>query len=468
MIPPLAVVFIIKLILQVIYLLDERFLELGVKIPEVLLPQKEIDLYKWAVVACDQYTSEPDYWDKVARLVGDAPSTLNLVFPEVYLGKGAEPERISRIHQNMFRYLQNKILYSCKAGFIYLQRQTSHTPCRQGLIMAIDLERYDYHQGSKSLIRATEGTVLERIPPRVKIREGAPLELPHIMVLIDDPDCRVIEPLALQTGVFECLYDTELMMDGGHIRGYLVQDEPVLEKIYQSLADLVEPSRFNRKYGVDNEPAFLFAAGDGNHSLATAKAVWEKIKLQPGVDLVNHPARYALVEVVNIHDPGLRFEPIHRVLFKTSSKELFTAMQAYFGAEQFTLKKLAGRQSMEERLNIDGQKDENQRQIGFVNDEGYGLLTIANPPSDLEVGALQSFLDDWQTQHPETEIDYIHGSEVVHKLGSKPGNIGFFLPALPKSALFKTVIRDGVLPRKSFSMGEAEEKRFYLECRRIG
>ena len=454
--------------LQVIYLLNEGFLKLGVKIPEVLLPQKEIDLYKWAVVACDQYTAEPDYWEQVAQLVGDAPSTLNLVFPEVYLGKGAETERIKRIHQNMLQYLNNEVVYSCGAGLIYLQRQTSQAACRQGLIIAVDLERYDYHRGSKSLIRATEGTVLERIPPRVKIREGARLEMPHIMVLIDDPDCRVIEPLASQTGDFQCLYETELMMNGGSIRGYLLQDEPVLEKIYHSLADLVEPGCFNRKYGVNDEPPFLFAVGDGNHSLATAKAVWENIKRQPGVDLVNHPARYALVEVVNIHDPGLRFEPIHRVLFKVSARELFEAMGAYFGAEQFTLEKFADLREMEDRLNTDRAKDENRCRIGFVNEEGYGMLTITNPQSDLEVGAVQSFLDEWLTQYPETEIDYIHGSEVVRKLGSKPGNIGFFLPALPKSALFKTVIRDGVLPRKSFSMGEAEEKRFYLECRRIG
>ncbi len=449
-------------------MLNEDFLKLGIKIPEVLLPKQEVDLFKWSVVACDQYTSEPDYWEEVARLVGDSPSTLNLVFPEVYLGKGAEMERINRIHQNMIEYLMNKVVYSCGAGFIYLQRQTSHAPCRKGLVTAVDLDRYDYHHGSKSLIRATEGTVLERIPPRVKIREGAQLESPHIMILIDDPDCRVIEPLALQTGNFESLYDTELMMDGGHIQGFLVRDEPVLEKIYQGFAALAEPSQFNRRYNVENEPAFLFAVGDGNHSLATAKVVWEKLKRQPGIDLVNHPARYALVEVVNIHDPGLQFEPIHRVLFKVLAKELFEAMEDYFGAEQFTLERLADRQTMEARLKRDERGNGSRLQVGFVDDEGYGMATISNPQFDLEVGALQSFLDEWLTKHSEAELDYIHGAEVVHKLGSKHGNIGFFLPALAKSLLFKTVIRDGALPRKSFSMGEAEEKRFYLECRKIG
>lgn len=449
-------------------MLDERFLKLGVKIPEVLLPAKGIDLFKWSVVACDQYTSEPDYWEEVARLVGDVPSTLNLVFPEVYLGKGAEKERIDRIHQQMIQYLKAEILYSCGPGFIYLERQTSHAPCRRGLIIAVDLERYDYHHGSKNLIRATEGTVLERIPPRVEIRKGAPLELPHIMLLIDDPECRVIEPLSLQTDRFKRLYDTELMMGGGHIKGYLVNEEPVLEGIYRGLANLAEPESFNYKYGVVKEPILLFAAGDGNHSLATAKAVWEKMKLEAGIDPNNHPARFALVEVVNIHDPGLQFEPIHRVLFKVSSRELFEEMKHYFGAEQFTLTRFPQRQAMEEQLKRDEHINENRHQIGFVNDEGYGIATISNPKFDLEVGSLQAFLDEWLIKHSEAGIDYIHGTEVVQKLGSRHGNIGFFLPALDKSLLFKTVIRDGVLPRKSFSMGEAEEKRFYLECRRIG
>jgi hypothetical protein len=459
-------VYLKKLVHRVIYLLNDYFLKLGVKVPEVLLPNSEVDLYKWAVVACDQYTSEPDYWREVARLVGEAPSTLNLVFPEVYLGKGSETERINRIHQNMIQYLKDEILHSCGAGFIYLERRTSHAPCRKGLIMAFDLECYDYYSGSKSLIRATEGTVLERLPPRVKIREGALLEMPHIMILIDDPDCRVIEPLALQTGDFKCLYETGLMMNGGYIRGFLVREEAVLEKIHQGLADLAEPNRFNQKYGVHDEPVFLFAVGDGNHSLATAKAVWEKIKAKPGIDPINHPARYALAEVVNIHDPGLQFEPIHRLLFNVTSGELFEAMKSFFGAEQFALESFANRQAMDERLK-NAYKDKSRRRIGFVNEEGYGVLTITDPQFDLEVDALQSFLDKWLSEHSETEIDYIHGAEAVQKIGSQHGNIGFFLPALAKNLLFKTVIRDGALPRKSFSMGEAEEKRFYLECRRI-
>lgn len=449
-------------------MLSERFLKLGVKIPEVLLPKKGIDPFKWSVVACDQYTSEPDYWEQVTRIVGEAPSTLNLVFPEVYLGKGTEAERITRIHQEMQRYLEQEIVNSCGAGFVYLERQTSHAVSRKGLIMALDLECYDYHQRTKTLIRATEGTVLERIPPRVKIREGAPLELPHIMVLIDDPDCRVIEPLAVQTGQFERLYDTDLMMGGGHIRGYFVKEERVLEGICQGLASLAEPIRFNQKYGVTDEPALLFAVGDGNHSLATAKAVWEKIKRQSQADLINHPARYALVEVVNIHDPGLQFEPIHRVLFNISSSELLEAMKAYYGEQQFSFETFADHSGMEAKLKEGQSQEGNQHRIGFVNGEGYGIFTIANPKSDLEVGTLQSFLDEWMIKHSETKVDYIHGEDVVRKLGSQKGNIGFFLPRLAKKALFKTVIRDGVLPRKSFSMGEAEEKRFYLECRRIG
>lgn len=448
-------------------MLNECFLKLGIQIPEVLLPQKGSDLFRWAVVACDQYTSEPDYWEQVTKIVGDNPSTLNLVFPEVYLGKGAEIERISAIHREMKRYLEQNVICSHGTGFVYLERQTSHALCRRGLIIAVDLERYDYNRGSETLIRATEGTVLERIPPRVKIREGAPLELPHIMLLIDDPECRVIEPLACQTDKLELLYDTELMMEGGHNKGYLVRDERVLEDIYQSLANLADPNRFNEKYSVSNQPVLLFAVGDGNHSLATAKAVWEKMKQESHIDLSNHPARYALVEVVNIHDPGLKFEPIHRVLFKVSSADLFGAMQAYFGKTDFKLEKFADRTGMAAQLSNGQNRTENRHVIGFVNEEGYGVISITNPKSNLEVGTLQSFLDQWLEQHPDVVIDYIHGNEVVQKLGSKHGNIGFFLPVMAKSALFKTVIRDGVLPRKSFSMGEAEEKRFYLECRRI-
>lgn len=447
--------------------MNERFVKLGIKIPEVLLPQKEIDLFKWAVVACDQYTSEPDYWQRVAQVVGDAPSTFNLIFPEVYLGKGAEAERIARIHREMDRYLEQKVIGSPGAGFVYLERRTSHVKCRKGLIMAIDLERYDYNPGSKTLIRATEGTVLERIPPRVKIREGALLELPHILVLIDDPDCRVIEPLELEKEKFEQLYDTELMMNGGHVQGYLIRDGRILEEIYQGLVNLIEPARFNQKYQTTCEPVLLFAVGDGNHSLATAKAVWEKTKQHSRVDLDKHPARYALVEVVNIHDPGLQFEPIHRVLFNVAAEDLFEAMGVYFGEGQFNLERSADWGAIEAQLAKGSNRTENRHRIGFVDQEGYGVITIANPKSDLEVGTFQSFMDEWLAQHSEAEIDYIHGADVVRKLGSKPGNIGFFLPTLQKSALFKTVVHDGVLPRKSFSMGEAEEKRFYLECRRI-
>ena len=446
-------------------MLNERFLKLGVKIPEIFLPGEGIDLYKWAVVACDQYTSQPDYWEKVAQVVGDAPSTLNLVFPEVYLGKGEEDGRIERIHREMNRYLEQKIISPLGDGFVYLERQTSHGQSRKGLIIAIDLERYDYNPGAKTLIRATEGTVLERIPPRVKIREGAPLELPHVMILIDDPDCRVIGPLAKQTGRFKRLYDTELMLGGGRIQGYFIQEESVLEGIYQGFADLADTDRFNSKYEVTNEPELLFAVGDGNHSLATAKAVWEKMKQQPGVDLNSHPARYALAEVVNIHDPGLQFEPIHRVLFQVSSEELFEAMQIFHGKERFNLERFGHREEMESQLGKG--EDENRHKIGFVNDESFGMITISNPEFGLEAGTLQVFLDEWLTKHPDTEIDYIHGAEVVQKIGSKQGNIGFFLPVLAKNLLFKTVIHDGALPRKSFSMGEAEDKRFYLECRKI-
>ena len=257
-----------------------KFKKIGVHLPTIMLPAKSVDLYKWAVVACDQYTSQPEYWEEVAALVGDAPSTLHMIFPEVYLGKDAEKERIENIIKSMKKYINEGILESQKPGFIYLDRKTSHTSSRTGLMIALDLEHYDYNRGSQTLIRATEGTVLERIPPRVRIRENAIMELPHIMVLIDDPGKTVIEPLENKLEQFKMVYDTDLMMDGGHVTGYKIDNESVINEIVNALEKLSDEGLFMAKYnvGTDKKP-LLFAVGDGNHSLATAKACWEKLKI---------------------------------------------------------------------------------------------------------------------------------------------------------------------------------------------
>jgi hypothetical protein len=328
-------------------------------------------------------------------------------------------------------------------------------------MMALDLEQYDFSKGSQSLIRATEGTILDRLPPRIRIREGAPLEVPHILVLIDDPDRTVIEPLLEAPAGLRMLYDTDLMMGSGHLRGSLVVEPAQEARIVQALKQLADPRRFQEHYDVgEDQGLLLFAAGDGNHSLATAKSIWEKIKPQVGLD---HPARYALVEVENVHDEGLAFEPIHRVLFGIRT-EWKAALESYFG-EKLSYAPSTSPQEMIAAVNRQAGPGQS---FGVVTSQGAGVVTIQEPSSNLPVGTLQAFLDAWLKQGGADHIDYVHGDEVVCQLGGQAANLGFYLPAMNKGDLFKTVILDGSLPRKTFSMGEAHEKRFYMESRKIG
>ena len=433
--------------------------EIGVQVADVLLPKKGIDLRKWATIACDQFTSQPEYWEQVAREVGDAPSTLNLILPEVYLGKPEEMERIQTAQKTMRRYLDDGI-FEVYSGLIYVER-TVMGKTRHGLILALDLEKYDYSPGSQSLIRATEGTILERIPPRMRIREGAALELPHILVLIDDPHRTVIEPISQHANALIPLYDFELMQGSGHLKGALITDLNLEKQIIKSLEHLAAPQVFYPKYGVGNEKGvLLFAVGDGNHSLATAKACWEKLKPCVGM---HHPARYALVEIENLHDPGLVFEPIHRVLFGIKQSPV-SALAHYFGETGVTIADCPNAEAME---NMVKNQSSNDQMIGIVSPQGFATAAIHKPTSNLPVGSLQAFLDDWLKQGGAEKIDYVHGEEALYHLSRQEGNCGFYLPAMDKNELFKTVILDGVLPRKTFSMGEAIEKRFYVEARKI-
>ncbi len=436
----------------------KNYAHIGIQIPEILLPREGIDLTKWAVIACDQFTSEPEYWSKVEEIVGGAPSTLNLVLPEVYLEEPDVPQRVQKIQQTMRAYLEQGI-FTSREGFIYVER-TVDGKTRKGILLALDLEKYDYNKGASSLIRATEGTILERLPPRMKIREGAPLELPHILVLIDDPEGTVIEPLTAHKADLTPLYDFDLMLGSGHLSGYAVED-PALERgVVAALENLARPEIFTAKYGIPaDSPVLLFAMGDGNHSLATAKAIWEKIKGQVGME---HPARYALVEIENVHDTGLLFEPIHRVLFGLQS-DIFAEMQTYYGGN-YAYRPAANREEMEARIRAGA---DGKHIIGVVTAQGFGSLEISDPASNLPVGTLQAFLDEFLKVGGAQKIDYVHGGDTVARLGAQEGNIGFFLPGMDKSDLFKTVILDGALPRKTFSMGEAHEKRFYMEARRI-
>ena len=434
--------------------------DLGIQIPQVYLPKKGTDLTKWAVIACDQFTSQPEYWNEVEKIVAGAPSTLNLTFPEVYLEKPGGEERIKNIQTTMRRYMEDGILQP-HDGLVYVER-TVDGKTRKGIVLCLDLEAYDYNKGSSSLIRATEGTIVDRLPPRMKIREGASFELPHILVLIDDPKRTVIEPLGAAKSSLEQLYDFDLMFDSGHLSGYAVNDE-FENKVIDALRGLAKPETFAEKYGIDkDQPVLLFAMGDGNHSLATAKAIWEKLKPQVGMD---HPARYALVEIENVHDEGLEFEPIHRVLFGLK-KDLFAELEKTFGAN-LTYKPVASAEEMIKA--VDGARGEKQV-IGLVGGGGsreFGLIEVASPSSNLPVGTIQAFLDVFLKNGGAEKIDYVHGEDVTVKLGSQPNNAGFYLPGMSKSDLFKTVILDGALPRKTFSMGEAHEKRFYMEARKI-
>lgn len=431
---------------------------IGIQIPDILLPKPGVDLQKWAVIACDQFTSEPEYWQQVAELVGDSPSTLHMILPEVFLGTEEETRRIQSTQQTMHRYLSEG-LFERREGFILVER-TAGGKTRHGIMLALDLEQYDFNKGSQSLIRATEGTILERLPPRIRIRQGAPLELPHIIVLIDDPQGTVIEPLVEKKHQLGKLYDFELMLGSGHLTGYLVNDPELEKRVVQGFERLTDPQHFAEKYNISpSENVLLFAVGDGNHSLATAKSIWEQIKSQVGMD---HPARYALVEIENVHDRGLEFEPIHRVLFNVKS-DLQAALKAHFG-DRYRFVHCNSVAEMTEKVE---QTAGSEHVFGIITSQGAGIAYVNHPATNLPVGTLQSFLDEWLKQGGAEKIDYVHGEETTVRLGSQPGNAGFYLPAMPKSDLFKTVVLDGALPRKTFSMGEAREKRFYMECRKI-
>ncbi|MFA6308302.1 MAG: DUF1015 domain-containing protein [Clostridia bacterium] len=438
--------------------------ELGVEIPKIMLPNKTVNMEKWSVVACDQYTSQPEYWSAVANFVGNSSSTLKMILPEIYLGDNND-SRIENINRTMKQYIDGNVLVSQDSGFILVERKTSNCPSRKGLILALDLEKYDYSEDSQTLIRATEGTVLDRLPPRVKIRENALLEIPHITILIDDPGKTVIEPLFKKVSTFEKLYDFDLMMEGGHIRGYLVDDIESVSSVFGALDKLIDKDVFKSRYGAgEDKEILLFAVGDGNHSLAAAKVCWENIKKTlSDCEKSEHPARYALVEVQNIHDDFLNFEPIFRVAFNIDEKDMLNALEDFFKNKPV----LYSEKSSVEDAAAELRKDKNIHVISFVMCERYGIIVNNNPKSTLEVASLQAFLDEYQKSHTDIEIDYIHGRDVLESLGEKKGNIGFYTLPLDKKDLFKTIIKDGILPRKTFSMGEASEKRFYLECRQI-
>lgn len=409
----------------------------------ILLP-KNTDMTKWSVVACDQYTSEPEYWNDVEKIVGDAPSTLKLTLPEIYLEDENVSKRIAKINSNMKALLDEDFFNEYKDSMIYLERTQSDGKIREGLIGVVDLEAYSYEKGAETPIRATEKTVIERIPPRVKIRENAPLELPHIMILIDDDKKQIIENLKNKVSEDDIVYDFDLMKNGGHVKGYLLNEE-TMDEVDKGLKELAEKEVFAKKYDVNNKEVLLFAMGDGNHSLATAKACYEKLKeTMSEEEYLNNPARYALVELVNLHSPALEFEAINRVIFNTNPEKLLNNLKEYY------------------QINKDGNGQEIEVITNDVDEKWY----IENPKSNIAVGSIQIFLDEY-LKNNEGKIDYIHGEETTKNLAKQSGNVGFIFEAMPKNELFKTVILDGSLPRKTFSMGHSYDKRYYLESRKI-
>ena len=550
----------------------------GLKPDDIYLPAEGIDLRRWAVVACDQYTSQPEYWRRVEAYVGAHPSTLHIVQPEIDLERAGA--RIPAIHRAMREYLSNGTLVRAVRNGFTLTERTTASGARLGLVAAVDLEEYDFTPGSGAMVRATEGTIRERIPPRLRIREGAPLECPHVMLLLDDPARTVIEPLHARLRETAPLCDFELMENGGRLRVWGVEGN-ALAPVSDALSALWERS-----------DGFLYAVGDGNHSLATAKARWDALKpaLSPG-EAQTHPARYALAEIVNLHSPALAFEPIHRVLFGADMEDLVSAYRAHLASRGMKLTAVeplssrasgtkpvepcssrasgtkpaepssscacgtkpaepssfpasgtkpaepssscacgmkpaepssscasgmkpvepssscvcgakpaepsssraggtkpaepsssracgtkpaepssfpaSGMKPAEPSSSACGMTPTDEAELTFVSGNARASYRVGNPENPLPVAVLQPFLDEYLHSHPAARIDYVHGAAAVESLCQTPHTTGVLLPAIDKSALFPAVRQGGALPRKTFSMGEPDEKRYYMECRKI-
>lgn len=401
--------------------LDQNYDVTGVAVPEILLPDTR-DFTSWAVVACDQFTSEKEYWETLREKTQGKRTALDLVLPEAYLQKD-NSDRINAINRNMQEYLDAGVFRNLGAGFVLVARSTPHTDLRLGLMIAVDLEKYSYEKKSDALIRATEGTILDRLPPRVEIRKNAPLEFPHIMLLADDAERTVIEPLYANRDCLQKVYDFDLNMGGGHLTGWLVTET---EAVTTALSSLAKQSA--EKYGTP----FLFAVGDGNHSLATAKRCWENLKPTLSEEqLATHPARFALCELVNIYDDGLQFEPIHRYVVGVDTT-------AFMENWQDTDQKIRGT---------------------LITADGDRQITLSE-----DIAKAVSKADEYAKQVDCEEVDYVHGEQNLRALVQKNKNsAGILLPAMEKSGLFRSVAANGSLPRKTFSMGEAVEKRYYVE-----
>ncbi len=398
-----------------------------VKACNVLLPEKDTDLFKYSCVACDQFTGDKEYWKQVDDLSKDAFSTYNLTFPEIYLSDD-NSKRIEQINKNMVSYLNKGLFREIKDAVIYIERTLHNGKVRKGFVLACDLEEYEYKKGTTSLIRPTEGTIEDRLPPRVKIRENAPLELPHIMLLVNDSENLLIEKIDKNN--LTLLYETDLMQNGGSIKGWLINKNEQ-ERLFETLL------KTDCKKG-DN--VIRLAVGDGNHSLATAKKCWENLKpTLTEEEKLTHPARYALCEIVNLHDEALEFEPIHRVLYDINVEEFLKILEDNF--------------------------DENGQKITVV----FGKIQkdfYISPSHYLTVGSIQNIIDAYLSKNTGV-VDYIHEPQQVIKNAQNENTVGVLIPSLDKKDLFPAVLQNGALPRKTFSMGMGIDKRYYFEARKI-
>ena len=415
----------------------------------ILLPAPGTPLDPWACIAVDQFTSQPDYWQKAEALAKDKPSTLHIVLPEAYLGTEEEEPRLAAIRRTMSDY-RRSLLTRVVNGFVYLERTQMDGTVRQGLVGMVDLEAYSFEKNATPAIRPSENTVVERIPPRLRVRRGAELETPHVMLLADDEDCTLIEPIGREKARLPLLYDGELMLGGGHLTGWAVEDPALIAQIEQAVAGLGDPARYAARWPeAAGQPPMTLAVGDGNHSLATAKAYWEERKqtLTPAQQETD-PARWCLVEVCNVHSPAIEIEPIHRVVFGIDKDEVLAELQSWAAGRGIRL------------------GDGGEQCFTLVSPEGERTIGMSGALEPLTVGTAEAFVGALLADCPDASVDYVHGEDAVRQLAAK-GAVGMLMPGLQKADLFRGVVLGGVLPRKTFSMGHAEEKRYYNECRSL-
>lgn len=440
------------------------FDNIALGVPKILLPKPEIDCNKWAVIACDQYVHDISYWEEVKSIVGDTPSTLDLIYPEVYLYDDEHEKRIARVHNNMKRFVTNGIFRDETEGFLLVDRMLPSGKSRKGLVVTLDLEHYDSRSQSKTLIRTTEGTYPKNLEARFEVRGNASLESPHILVLIDDPKKEIIEPLFEED--HPNIVDFELMMNGGHLKYHLINNKKDIARIAQKLAKRIEPDYIHQKYGVENE-TLLYAMGDGNHSFAAAQKAWKKIKSTRNNRSARHPARHAMVELINLHDDAIDIEPIHRLITRVDPKTTCNTLVALLNASgaRARLEKVPSPDAQQQRTTALSSASTHCLPYRAAGD--LGILVIEKPSQRTIPETMEAALDLFTRENTEAEVGFIHGEDVIDDLGNKPDALGFYMPPISKDSVFESIVRHGAYPRKSISIGHADEKRYYMECRSL-